>query len=258
MIGIHCRSPCNDAAALPLALILALLAATPAAGAEESWWQRGKELLRGLGGTGEAAALTRGEIAGGLREALRVGSDRVIEHLGRPDGFNADPVAHIPLPEGLRRARSMLEKVGLEQPLDRLELRMNRAAEAATPRARDLFVDAIAAMTLEDVRAIYEGPEDAATQYFRGQMGEPLAREMAPIVRDTLAQAGAVQAWDEVVAEYRELPFVPDLKEDLTGHVVDAGIDAIFHYLAKEEAAIRHDPAKRTSALLRKVFGDGR
>ena len=32
-------------------------------------------------------------------------------------------------------------------------------------------------------------------------------------------------------------------------------MDGIFHYLAKEEAAIRSNPAKRTTALLQKVFG---
>ncbi|MBU1405943.1 MAG: DUF4197 domain-containing protein [Proteobacteria bacterium] len=31
--------------------------------------------------------------------------------------------------------------------------------------------------------------------------------------------------------------------------------DGIFFYTAKEEAGIRNDPAKQTTALLKKVFG---
>jgi hypothetical protein len=31
-------------------------------------------------------------------------------------------------------------------------------------------------------------------------------------------------------------------------------MDGIFFYIAKEEAAIRKDPLKQTTALLRKVF----
>jgi hypothetical protein len=32
-------------------------------------------------------------------------------------------------------------------------------------------------------------------------------------------------------------------------------LKGIFHYLAQEEAAIRDNPAKRTTDILRKVFG---
>lgn len=34
-------------------------------------------------------------------------------------------------------------------------------------------------------------------------------------------------------------------------------MDGIFYYIAKEETGIRKDPAKQTSALLKKVF-DGK
>jgi hypothetical protein len=37
--------------------------------------------------------------------------------------------------------------------------------------------------------------------------------------------------------------------------VVDKSMQGIFHYLAREEAAIRRDPARRTTELLKKVFG---
>jgi hypothetical protein len=42
---------------------------------------------------------------------------------------------------------------------------------------------------------------------------------------------------------------------DLTSYVVEKGMDGIFHYLAQQEAAIRTDPAARTTELLQKVFG---
>jgi len=37
--------------------------------------------------------------------------------------------------------------------------------------------------------------------------------------------------------------------------VVSEAMNGIFHYVAREEAAIRADPAKRTTELLQKVFG---
>jgi hypothetical protein len=51
------------------------------------------------------------------------------------------------------------------------------------------------------------------------------------------------------------VPFVPKVDADLSNYVVEKGMDGIFYYLAKEEAAIRQDPAKRTTDLLKRVFG---
>jgi hypothetical protein len=55
--------------------------------------------------------------------------------------------------------------------------------------------------------------------------------------------------------QYATLPFVPDVKANLQAHVIDKGMEGIFHYLALEEASIRKDPVKRTTDILQKVFG---
>jgi hypothetical protein len=139
--------------------------------------------------------------------------------------------------------------------LDDLELRLNRAAETATPKAKAIFRDAIAAMTWDDVRKIFDGPDDAATQYLKAKMSTPLKAEMRPVVDSSLAEVGAIRSYDSVMAQYKAVPFVPDVKADLTDHVLERGLDGLFLYLAAEEAAIRQDPAKRSTELLRKVFG---
>ena len=199
--------------------------------------------------------LTDAEIGSGLREAHRVGTEFVVSQLGRTDGFNLDPAIHIPLPDTLTKVRDALELVGMTGLLDDLELRLNRAAEIATPIAKNLFFSAIEDMTLRDVRDILNGPEDAATQYFQSRMSAPLSDAMRPIVDDALAEAGAIRAYDNVMGEYEAIPFVPDVKADLTSHVLRLGIAGIFHYIAIEEAEIRRNPAKRTTELLRRVFG---
>jgi hypothetical protein len=234
----------------------ALLCSAEIVAGQAEWLERGRQLLEGFGKSApERSALTVGEIGAGLKEALRVGTDRVVGQLGRSDGFNLDPQVRIPLPESLKGVQSFLSKVGMSSLLDDLELRLNRAAEAATPKAKKLFWDAIEQMTLEDIRGIYEGPEDAATRYFQKKMSAPLAEEMRPIVEQSLADVGAIKAYDDVMGQYRSMPFVPDVKADLTRHVIDGGLSGIFYYLAREEAAIRKDPLKRTTDLLKRVFG---
>lgn len=241
------------------ALVSATLLTSPAS--SQGFLDRGKDLLKGLGGGDSSSSmpgmssLTTGEIANGLREALRIGSERVVSTLGKADGFNKSGDVHIPLPDSLKSVQSMLAKVGMSGLADDLELRLNRAAEAAVPKAKKLFGDAITAMSIEDAKKILDGPKDSATRYFRGKMASPLAADMKPIVDTQLSQVGAVAAYDRMMGQYKTMPFVPDVKADLTDHVLAKAIDGVFLYLGREEAAIRENPAKRTTEILKKVFG---
>ena len=191
----------------------------------------------------------------GLKEALRVGTDTVVGNLGQAGGFDLDPQIHIPLPSQLDKARKILGRIGMDSMLVDLETRLNEAAEIATPKAKQLFMDAINDMTLDDVMAIYKGPDDAATQYFRSKMSAPLALEMKPVVDSSLEDVGALELYDGVMQQYEEVPFAPKVNLDMSDYVVEKGMDGIFYYLAKEEAAIRNNPAKRTTDLLKSVFG---
>ena len=214
-----------------------------------------------LGGFGKAlpgmGGLTTDEIAQGLREALKVGTERVVGQVGAVDGFNADPDIHIPLPGSLKNVQSLLAPIGLSRLTGDLETRLNRGAEAAAPEAKAVLWEAISEMTLDDVQRIYDGPDDAATQYFKDKMNQPLTRRMAPIVDRNLAEVGAIRSYDQMMGSYKSIPLVPDVKADLTSYVVEKALDGLFYYVAKEEAAIRNNPAARTTELLRKVFGAG-
>lgn len=244
---------------LGLAFAAALLSSCAQSGqpgsADELLEQAQKALPELEGLLPGSGALTGTEIAAGLREALKVGTGRVVQQVGRKDGFNGDKIIRIPLPGALKDVQKTLRKVGLSRLADDLELRLNRAAEAAAPEAKALFVDAITQMTLKDVRRIYEGPDDAATRYFQGKMTPALARRMQPVIDRNLAKVGAIAAYDRMISRYKAIPLVPDVKADLTEYVADEAMDGLFHYVAVEEAAIRNDPAKRTTEILKRVFG---
>lgn len=233
-------------------LALALLAFSSGA-VHAGWLDKLKEKITSE--TAKEQALGSDEVGNGLKEALRVGTETVVGNLGATDGFNLDPAIHIPLPGQLDKVRSLLGKVGMDTMLTDLETGLNRAAELATPKAKSLFVTAINDMTLDDVMAIYNGPDDSATQYFKSKMSAPLALEMAPVVDESLADAGAVKMYDNVMNKYEAIPFAPKVEADLSAYVVQKGMDGIFHYLAIEEAAIRQNPAKRTTDILKRVFG---
>ena len=239
-------------------IAVALVSLSGRSFAQSDFLGKAKGLLGTMGsdsGGGSGSGLSQVEIGSGLKEALRIGSERVVSQLGVTDGFNADPEIHIPLPGVLKSVQSALDAVGQGELLNDLELRLNRAAEIATPKAKDLFWQSIEEMTLDDARGILEGPDDSATRYFQRKMTPGLVEEMTPIVDESIADAGAIQSYDKAMERYKSIPFVPDAKANLTEYVVEKGMDGIFYYLAREEAAIRQNPAARTTDLLRKVFG---
>lgn len=246
-------------AALPASLFMLLLGSRLGL-AQGSFLDQGKALLNkegvpGLGGSGAKSALSTGDISSGLKEALRVGCDKTIGQIGKADGFFKDPAIKIPLPGALEKVHSMLSGIGAGGMLDDLQLKMNRGAEQAVPQGKTIFVNSIQSMSIDDARGILSGPADAATQYFKRTTTDPLSKAFHPIVDKSLSSVGAVQQLNAVNAKASSLPFGESVKGfDLTDFVVGKGLDGLFHYIAQEEAAIRANPAARTTGLLKKVF----
>lgn len=232
--------------------------------AASSWWDKGTDLFKSVQekapdtssiNSKAITSLSSDDIQKAFKEALTQGSETVVNQLSLKDGFNNDKLIHIPLPKSLKTAQSMLDKVGMGGLMDDLELKLNRAAEAATPQAKALFVNAVKDMSFDDVQQIYKGPQDSATQYLRSKTGNDLQEKMRPIIESSLNSVDAISAYDNAISEYKNLPFVPNVKADLLQHVTEKSMDGMFYYLAKEEAAIRENPVKQGTEILKKVFG---
>jgi len=236
-----------------IAISILLSAAWAAPAASQSIFKDAGKMMKSLGGGGSGA--TDAEIAGGLKDALRVGTETVTGDLGAKDGFFGDAVAHIPLPGWMKTAQKVMRFTGQSGLLDEIELRMNRAAEGSMDSAKRLFGDAIQQMTFEDAREIVTGPDDSATRYFQSKMSSPLADEMRPIVRQDLEATDAFSYYDKAAAGSAGASFAPNGKDLLIDHAVDGALKGLFHYIAEEEKAIRNNPAKQVTPLLKKVFG---
>ena len=235
-----------------------------------SWFDQGAGLLKqaqekievpsnflppSLSNNNSKTNLSIDEMQQAFKEALSKGSETVVNQLSLKDGFNSDPKIHIPLPDSLKTVQSTLKNIGMSSLMDDLEVKLNRAAEAATPQAKALFLNAIKDINFKDIQTIYDGPKDSATQYLRTKTSGDLKTKMAPIIEQSLNEVGAINAYNKAIANYKNLPFVPDVKANLLDHVVQKGMDGMFFYLAQEEASIRKDPIKQSTELLKKVFG---
>jgi len=200
-------------------------------------------------------AATKAETADGLKVALNQAVVTAVTSLGRPDGFLANPEVRIPLPGKLQKAAKKLRKLGMSKQTDALELAMNRAAEAAVPEAKALFVDAIKQMSLADAVGLLRGPEDAATQYFRGAMSGKLTERFLPIVGKATQDVQLARQYNEVARRASSLGLVDQKDADLDAYVTRKALDGLFLVMGREEAAIRKNPLGQANALLRKVFG---
>lgn len=202
-----------------------------------------------------AQSLSPDTIARGLREALEVGTRNATLRTSQTDGFFANDAIHIPIPDELGPMAAGLRTIGLGPQVDRFELTMNRAAERAAGEALSVFATSIRQMTFDDARRILDGPDDAATRFFRRTAGVTLERRFEPIVRDGMQQVGLVRTYEDLLARWRAVPLAPQPTLDLTDYVTGRALDGLFFVVAEEEKKIREDPAARVTELLRRVFG---
>lgn len=197
------------------------------------------------------------DAANGLKEALAQGVKRAITHLGRRDGFQGDPVVRILVPQKLRGLTDTARRLGAGKKVDEFELSMNRAAEQAVPVAADIFANAVRQMSVRDAVDIVRGSDDAGTQYFRRVTEDSLRSKFQPIVAKATDQAGVTQRYKSLVGKNAGIGNLlgGGQSMDLDAYVTDAAMDGLFHYVAAQEKDIRRNPARRTTALLRRVFG---
>jgi hypothetical protein len=201
------------------------------------------------------APLTEQTVIDGLKEALRIGSERTSSTLSARGGFSDNPLLRVALPEELDRVASTLRTVGMGAQVDSFEILMNRSAERAAGEAVDVFVSAIRGMTIADAFSILNGPDDAATEYFRERTTDELTARFTPVVNEVMNRIGVYNQYQEVVRLYNAVPLTRPVSLDLTAYITDRTLQGLFSTLATEEKRIRDDPVARTTALLQRVFG---
>jgi len=252
---------------------LALVAVTLPAGAAGS--SQFKDLLNKVKQSAQASnssqqgsKLPTSDIAAGLKEALAKGTTNAIDSLGRDGGFWNNAKVRIPLPGKLEQAGQLARQLGQGAKVDAFELSMNRAAEKAVPQVAGIFGDAIRKMTLDDARGILTGGDHAATDFFRRVAGDALTARIHPIVAQATDSVGVTQKYKaftsgsgggQLGSVLGALGGATSSKGgsplDLDDYVTAKTLDGLFTEIGAQEQSIRQNPAARSTALLKKVFG---
>lgn len=202
-----------------------------------------------------AAGLSNDKITAGLKQALQISTGKAVAATGKPDGFLKNAAIKILLPEKLRSVGNGLRMVGMGSQVDALEVGMNRAAEQATPAAKQIFISAVTKMTFDDARKILTGGGTGATDYFKKTSSEQLTTAFTPIVHKSMENVGVIRQYNQLMQN----PIASSISQkenlNLDSYVVGKTLDGLFYMLGEEEKKIRSDPAARTTALLKEVFG---
>lgn len=204
------------------------------------------------------ADLSGADASSGVKAALGRGAEAAVSLLGRTDGFLGNPQVRIGLPGQLEDAAKLLRKVGQGKRIDELVTSINRAAEAAVPMGKDLLVNAVQTMTVQDAKTILTGGDTAVTQFFATRTREPLGQRFLPVVTQATEQVGVARQYDAFASKAAGFGLVRKEDANLAQYVTGKTLDGLYFMIGEEERKIRRDPVGTGSAILQKVFGAAR
>lgn len=200
-------------------------------------------------------ALSNADINAGLKEALTRGADSAVAQLGVKDGFYGNPALKIPLPKSLQKIDKAMRMFGMGKQADELVLAMNRAAEAAVPQAKNLLVDAVKSMSVEDARGILTGGSTSATDYFRAKTEAQLTERFGPIVKGITDKTSLAQQYNRYAGQAAQFNLIDQNQASVEQYVTRESLDRLYRLIGEKEQAIRANPMQAGSDLLRQVFG---
>lgn len=201
------------------------------------------------------ADLSNADAVGGLKQALNDGSIAAVAKLGVENGYFGDPRVKIPLPPSLKRVEGALRALGLRRQAEELVLAMNRAAEQAAPEAKQLLLEAVKKMTVQDAKKILTGGETAVTEYFRRHTEKPLTERFLPIVQRATQRVGLAQKYNAIAGQGAQLGLVREDQASIERYVTQKALDGLYFMIGEQEKALRRNPLGASSEIVRKVFG---
>jgi hypothetical protein len=217
----------------------------------------------------QSVALTETDVANGLKQALRVGTDTAVAHLAKKDGYYGSQLYKVLLPPEANVIIKNVSKIpGGSKLVNDVILSINRSAEDAAKEAAPVFVGAIQQMTIADAWNILRGQDNAATEYLRKTTYTQLVNLYSPKIKSSLdkpliAGISATTSWITLTGKWNTLAnstagkvagFTP-VNVDLNTYLTQKALNGLFLQIAEEEKSIRKDPVARVTDLLKRVFG---
>jgi predicted metalloendopeptidase len=207
------------------------------------------------GGASSSSNLSEAQIGSGIKDALSVGTQKAVTNVAHPGGYLENQAIRILLPKNLQPVDKALRAAGQGPKVDEFVASMNHAAEEAAPEAGKIFGAAVRQMTIDDARKLLTGGDTSITTYFKDKTSAELTAAFRPHVEAAMKKNGVTQQYQALTSSAPKLPFMKSESMDINAYVVNKALEGLFYMLAQQEKEIRTNPAARTTALLKQVFG---
>lgn len=234
-----------------------------------------KELNKQKSSETSTLSLSNNTIIKGLKEALHKGVKIAITSLGAKNGYLNNTEVKIPLPHTLEKAKTLIIKVGGESYISDLEKSMNDAASQAVVKTAKILADSISKMSISDAKNILNGENNSATTYFKTNTIDSLKTLIRPIIKESIDSNNVASYYSSFNSFYKSTfksyldsssitsyaknlglgSYIPNTDDKaLDEYIVNKALDGLFIMIEKEEKAIRANPIKRTTRILKDVF----
>lgn len=197
---------------------------------------------------------TKDEVVKGIKEALIVGAKNSVLNASEKGGFNNNSLIKISFPKSTGKMKDILIKVGMRSQVDNLEFVLNEAAEEASFFAKEILVNAVKKMTVNNAIAILNGSDHDATLYLKKQTSREIYVKFHPIVKESIEKVKLGKYWNILIERYNQVPLTKKVNTDLAEYVTIETIEGLFLLISQEEKNIRNNPHARVSDILQKVF----
>ena len=197
---------------------------------------------------------TKDEVVKGIKEALIVGAKNSVLNASEKGGFNNNSLIKISFPKSTGKMKDILIKVGMRSQVDNLEFVLNEAAEEASFFAKEILVNAVKKMTVNNAIAILNGSDHDATLYLKKQTSREIYVKLHPIVKESIEKVKLGKYWNILIERYNQIPLTKKVNTDLAEYVTIETIEGLFLLISQEEKNIRNNPQARVSDILQKVF----
>lgn len=198
--------------------------------------------------------ISQDEVIKGLREALSLGVINSTESASKAGGFNQNNLIKIHFPKDAQEIKNTLIKLGLQSQVNKFEHVMNETAEDASNFAKDIFLNVVKNMTIDDAMSILKGNDNSATVYLESKTSKLLFTRFKPIVKKSIYSFDLTKYWNILIERYNAIPLTKKVDIDLEDYVTNQAIIGLFILIAQEEKDIRNNPDARVSEILQKVF----
>lgn len=202
----------------------------------------------------KAAGLTSAQLLSGAKTGLGMLVDLAGAELTKPGAVN------IPAPSSMAKLEATLKKLNQSGSFDAFKASLNQAAVAVAPQTTAVLKGVIGPLTLADASALLGGMPDSATKLLRKTAESSLRTQLMPLVSQAIAANGTAAKAKDLLTKAGPMAAMMGVPSvgDLENHVLNQVLETSFGFLAKQESALRANPAAFKDALAAKVFSSGK